>query len=86
MVRPSQAGILAFIPSSKGGAVLIEGVEKTGRGGKKRIVPKPGGHILYILKKSTLHKPDATVLPGISEMTAAAREAAEEFIAAISTT
>ena len=86
--KPSEAGILAFIPKRGGPNVttgyLVEGEEKTitrgkGKGGK-RIVPKPGGKMMFVLRGWTDHKADESVLPTIVDMQTAAEQAAEAVI------
>ncbi len=84
-LAPGQMGLLAFIPSRKGGGVLVAGEPRTitrgPRKGATRVVPKPGGGVLYVLKKETRHEPDETVLPPHAELQGAAAEAAADFIA-----
>lgn len=65
---PRDMGLLAYIPKKgKPGGLLVQGQEKTitrgPRKGGTRIVPTPGGPVLYVLSPSTQHKPDPTVLP-----------------------
>lgn len=66
-------GTLAFIPLRKGNTkgVLVEGEEKTTRKGGKRIVPKPGGAIIYVLKGAVTQRPDPSVLPKPARIAAA---------------
>jgi hypothetical protein len=82
---PDQMGLLAFIPSKKGGGVLVEGaIRPITRGpnkGATRVVPKEGGGVLYVLKEETRHQPDETVLPELAALQGAAAEAAGDFIA-----
>lgn len=88
-MRPREMGLLAFLNGRKGVAgtrgYLVEGVEdgvvtRGKRKGQKRIVPKPGGHLLYVLRRWTDHDPDPTVLPTDAELHRMAREGAAEFI------
>jgi hypothetical protein len=91
--KPSEAGILAFIPNRGGPSVttgyLVEGEEKTitrgKRKGGKRIVPKPGGNMMFVLRGWTDHAADESVLPTIVEMQAAAARAAEAVIETLNT-
>lgn len=69
-IRPGRAGVLAFIRAvSRGETIgyLVEGQEKTITRGKNkggtRIVPKPGGSLLYTLRTITRHRPDPNILP-----------------------
>jgi hypothetical protein len=87
--RPREMGVLAFLnrkASADAGTrgYLVEGVETTGkRSGKKRIVPKPGGKLLYVLRKWTDHEADPGVLPAVPELHRAARDAATAFLTAL---
>jgi hypothetical protein len=75
-------GTLAFIPA-KGGTTkgyLVQGIEvpiKRGkRKGGKRIVPKPGGAMIYVLKGAITQRADKTVLPPTAKMAEALTRAA----------
>ena len=82
--HPREMGILAFIPKRGDDATtgfFVEGEEITGkRSGKKRIVPKPGGNLLYVLRRYTDHDPDASVLPTLVAMQQTAADAAAAVI------
>ena len=73
---PANAGILKYLPSKKGGGVLVEGEQVTGKRGKTRVERKPGGRLLFILKAYTKHDPDPGLLPDQAALEAAARAAA----------
>ena len=79
---PANAGILKYLPSKKGGGVLVEGEQVTGKRGKTRVERKPGGRLLFILKAYTKHDPDPGLLPDQAALEAAARAAAGDHIAA----
>ena len=87
---PREMGLLAFLAARKGTAgttgYLVEGMEsgtisRGKRKGQKRIIPKPGGHLMYVLRKWTDHAPDASVLPSVLELHRLAREGAAAFVA-----
>lgn len=85
---PRDAGPLAFIPRLGGPSVttgyLVEGEEKTiTRGknkGKKRMVPKKGGKLMYVLRGWTDHEPDPGVLPTDGELAEAGAKAAGGYL------
>ncbi|MCW1913728.1 hypothetical protein OJ996_09090 [Luteolibacter sp. GHJ8] len=86
-VAPRYAGLLAFLRSTTRGdtvGVLVEGQQKViTRGpnkGKTRIVPKPGGDLLYVLKKMTRHRPDPQILPDESAIQAAGQAAIQRLL------
>ena len=64
--------------------VLIEGEEKEitrgKRKGGKRIVPRPGGKVLYVLVSWLDFQPDESVLPTLIAMQASARESALAYL------
>jgi hypothetical protein len=76
-------GTLAFIPLRRGQTkgVLVEGQERTITRGKnkggKRIVPKPGGAIIYVLRGAVTQRADPSVLPTTARMVAALTRAAQ---------
>lgn len=81
---PREVGPLAFIPARRGGpsvttGYLVEGEEKTitrgPRKGGKRIVPKEGGKLMYVLRGWTDHDADPSVLPTTAVMLTAATTA-----------
>lgn len=79
---PRNMGLLAYLPSKKGGGVLVEGEARTSkRTGRTYVAPKPGGRLLYILKAATTHAADPGLLPDQSALEAAARAAAGDHIA-----
>lgn len=82
--RPMEMGILAYIPKRDGGPTtgyFVEGEGITGkRSHKERIVPKKGGHLLFVLRSWTDHDEDQSVLPAILEMQQAATAAAAAVI------
>jgi len=88
---PREMGLLAFIPNRKSQGVsvttgyLVEGeqqgtVTRGRRKGQPRIVPKPGGKLLYVLRGWTDHAPDASVLPSVLELHRLASEGAAAFV------
>ena len=79
---PANMGMLKYLPSTKGGGVLVEGEQVTGKRGKTRVERKPGGRLLFILKAYTKHDPDPGLLPDQAALEAAARAAAGDHIAA----
>lgn len=69
-LSPAFMGPLAFLFGKRGSesvGYLVEGEEKTiTRGknkGKKRIVPKKGGDLMYTLRSITRHKADTGIIP-----------------------
>lgn len=81
------AFILAFIPArNRPGSVgyLVEGEEKQitrgPRKGGRRIVPKKGGQLLFVLRSWTDHDPDESVLPSLIALQTAARDGADKHI------
>ena len=88
-LAPREAGILAFIPTRRGNihtsGVLVEGVMKDvtrgPRKGQKRAVPKPGGKVMFILRRLTRHKADPTVIPSVATLLRLASEGAADYIA-----
>lgn len=86
-LRPGEMQNLVFIPNTNAvtmtSGYLVEGVEKAGKDGRVRLVPKPGGRLMYVLRKQTDHKPDPTVLPDQVTITDHARDAAMDFLAAL---
>lgn len=91
-MRPGEMTDLAFVPNRKGGVsvtrgFLFEGERFTPQSGKHkgqaRLRRKPGGKLLFVLRAWTDHEPDPTVLPGRDAMTAAARAAGEDWLAAM---
>lgn len=87
-IRPGRAGILAFLRKVTGGETvgfLVEGMEdgivsRGPRKGSKRIVPKPGGALLYTLRTITRHPADKNILPTEAALAARATEAALDWI------
>jgi len=82
-LRPGRAGLLAFIRATTFGETvgyLVEGMEHTTRKGTVRTVPKPGGALMYVLRTITRHRGDPNVIPTATELSAAAMQAATEFI------
>ena len=86
---PREMGLLAFLAGRKGVAgttgYLVEGMEngtitRGKRKGQPRIVPKPGGRLMYVLRKWTDHKEDPSVLPAVVELHRLAREGAAAFV------
>ncbi|MEO5914864.1 MAG: hypothetical protein ABIS50_11565 [Luteolibacter sp.] len=84
---PREMGLLAFIPNRKGtGTIgyLVEGEEKEitrgSRKGGKRIVPKPGGDLFFVLRSWTTHLADESVLPTLIALQEAARDGGLEHI------
>ncbi len=82
-------GLLAFLPSRKGGnpkvaGVLVDAAERTSKTGKKYKVPllRPAGRVRYILMTETTHNPDPSVLPTDQQIAEAARDAALDYVAA----
>jgi hypothetical protein len=82
--KPRQAGILAWIPNRKGTpgttGYLVEGIEINKKKGGTRIIRKPGGQLMYVLRSWTDHNKDESVLPSIENFTSTAVTAAEEFL------
>lgn len=86
-IRPGLAGLLAFVRSAQGGETvgfLVEGMEKAltrGRNkGAVKIVPKPGGSLLYVLRTITRHRPDHGILPPEARISEAALRAVGDFV------
>lgn len=86
-IRPGRAGLLAFIRAVTRGETigyLVEGQQKTiTRGknkGKERVVPKPGGSLLYVLRSVTHHREDPGILPDEAAIQAAAQAALQLLI------
>ena len=86
-IRPGRAGLLAFIRSRTGGETvgfLVEGAEKTLTRGKNkgavRIVPKPGGSLLYTLRTITRHRPDHGILAAEARISEAALMVMGDFL------
>lgn len=79
---PANMGILKYLPSKKGGGVLVEGELVAGKRGKARVERRPGGRLLFVLKAHTKHDPDPGLLPDRAALEAAARRAAEDHVAA----
>lgn len=86
-MRPGEwPGLLAFLPtkSTKSTGVLVEGEEKDITRGKnkggKRIVPKVGGKLIYVLAESITFQGDESVLPSQGALFSAAAEAAEDYL------
>jgi len=76
-------GLLAFIRAvGRGETVgyLVEGMTKAGKKGHTRIVPKPGGSLLYTLRTVTHHRPDKKILPEDASISAVAAAAIAGFI------
>lgn len=87
-LAPREAGVLAFIPN-RGGDIhtsgfLVEGMlKRITRGknkGKNRAVPKPGGVMMYVLRRLTTHRADPTVMPTRDALGAAGVAAAEGYL------
>lgn len=90
-LSPREIPNLAYLPAKKSAApgttgYLVEGMEKKSAGGKSRMVPKPDGKLMYVLREFTIHLPDPTVLPIESEMAAAAAAAGRDYLAATTRT
>ena len=90
-MRPGEMKNLAYIPCRRHGVnattgYLVEGVEKTmtkgKHKGKVRLVPKPDGKLMYILRGFTDHAADPTELPPHPAMLAAAASAGGDYLAA----
>ena len=81
-MRPGEMKDLAFVPNRKGGPSVTVGYLVEGEVKGKRTVPKRGGKLMYVLRGWTDHSPDPTVLPDQDALTAAAAEAAEDYLAA----
>ncbi len=87
-LSPRDAGPLAFIPRLGGPNIttgyLVEGVEKTiTRGknkGKKRIVPKVGGKLMYVLRGFTDHEADESIIPTNEKLVDGARNAVRDYL------
>ncbi len=67
-LRPREMKDLAYLPAKKSAkpgttGYLVEGMEKTTRGDKTRIIPKPGGQLMYTLREWTDHQEDPSILP-----------------------
>jgi hypothetical protein len=81
---PREAGILAWIPNRKGTpgttGYLVEGIEINKKKGGTRIIRKPGGQLMYVLRSWTDHNKDESVLPSIASFTSTAVKAAEGFL------
>ncbi|MBL9155015.1 MAG: hypothetical protein JNK37_21215 [Verrucomicrobiales bacterium] len=79
-------GSLAFISARKGHrrGLLVEGEAYTPKKGKhagqERTRPKKGGQLYYVLMDQVTHQPDPTVLPTEKDLSAAAVNAAEEYL------
>jgi hypothetical protein len=89
---PAFMGLLAFVRArARGGdtsGYLVEGVEKTrkhatrrGAAGSKYIVPKPGGRLLYVLRRITRHTADPAIIPSNEVLSSAAIRSALNYIA-----
>lgn len=89
---PASMGLLAFVRAkTRGGdttGYLVEGIEKTrqhatkgGAAGSKYVVPKPGGALLYTLRRITRHNADPAIIPANSVLSQAAVSAALNYIA-----
>lgn len=86
-MRPGQFDSLVFIPRRNGAAAgtrgyLVEGEKKTTKGGKSKLVPKPGGKLMFVLREYTDHQPDPAVIPDDSALSLSANSAAEDYIRA----
>lgn len=87
-LSPRDVGPLAFIPRLNGPSIttgyLVEGVEKTiTRGankGRKRIVPKVGGKLMYVLRGFTDHEPDEAIIPTEEKLVEGARTAVRDYL------
>lgn len=86
-LTPARMGLLAFLRAKTSGdtvGVLVEGQEvpiKRGpRKGQSRIVAKPGGSLLFTLRRVTRHTGDPGILPEEGRLLTAASEAAEEYL------
>lgn len=89
-IRPGRAGLLAFIEAANQGdtvGYLVEGQEvirkrdtKRGVKGTPYTVPKPGGDLLYTLRKITRHKGDKKILPDEADLVDVAKSAIFEFV------
>jgi hypothetical protein len=85
---PHQAGtLLAFLrAASRGETVgfLVEGMEKEITRGKnkgsRRIVQRPGGDLLYVLKSVTHHRPDPGILPDETAIQFAGQAAVQRLL------
>jgi|GEM_PF-2597181 len=86
---PFQMGVLAYLrratsadPDTVG--YLVDGVEKPitrgPKAGQMRIVPKPGGRLLYTLRLVTRHSADKNILPPDGNLLEAAERGALEHI------
>ena len=89
---PASMGLLAFVRAkTRGGdttGYLVEGIEKTrksatkrGAAGSKYVVPKPGGALLYTLRRITRHIADPAIIPNDFTLSDAAVSAALNYIA-----
>lgn len=86
---PSRIPDLAFQRAKKnagGGKTigyLVEGMEITilrgQHAGQKRMVPKPGGKLMFVLRTETKHQADDKILPTDAELLDAARAAIDEY-------
>lgn len=87
-VPPKLSGLLAFVRKAQGlretVGFLVEGQEKTLTRGKNKgtvkIVPKPGGGLLYTLRTITRHREDKGILPPESELQRIALAAIFKFV------
>ena len=88
--RPSDVGILAFLPNTKGtpGTVgyLVEGEEVTNKQGKNkgktRAKALKDGRLMFVLRSWTDHEADESVLPGIQDLIECSLAAAAKHIEA----
>lgn len=86
-LRAGEMKDLAYLPPGKKAAAgtagyLVEGMPKTGPNGKTRIVPKPDGKLMFVLREFTDHQKDETVIPPHQKMLLAATAAGEDYLAA----
>ena len=84
-LRPGEIPDLAFLPRSKKASAgtfgyLVEGMPERQKNGKTRMVPKPGGMLMFILRDWTDHDPDPAVMPTDAALETAAAEAAEDYL------
>ena len=86
-MRPGEMKDLAYLPAKKSAkpgttGYLVEGMASSRPGGKSRLVPKPDGRLMFVLRSYTDHKEDSTVLPGQQIMRQSAKSAGMEYLAA----
>jgi hypothetical protein len=86
-VRPGRAGHLAFISEAKGRETvgyLVEGEVVTNRRGsnkgKKRVKPREGGRLMYVLRSVTRHKGNRGILPTDEALGAVLKASAGRFL------